>query len=96
MAPAFGLRLKDCGPNRLAVLARVRQMLGLSPANVKKAIEDGPVTLRVDMGPYTVAELRHDFEEMGANVEIFESSPIEHEHEMPPLKNPRESADGFD
>ena len=68
----FGVRLLSCGPNRLRVLARVRPILGQSPAAARAMIDSGePVLLAVDVIHTEAAEIVRDLRGLGATVEMF-------------------------
>jgi ribosomal protein L7/L12 len=75
MAAAYGVRLIDCGPNRLAVLAKARPLLQRPPAEVRAAVDRGPVLLAEDIGRWAAERLATEFEQLGATVEIFVSIP---------------------
>jgi hypothetical protein len=66
MSASYGVRLTSPGPNRLGVLARIRPILGTSPANVKASLDgDQAVLLTVDIsrshygGPQKVDHWSH-------------------------------------
>lgn len=74
MTQAFGVRLIDCGPNRLAVLRRVRPLLGLTPAEAKAAINvDQPIQIALDISRDAAHALAAELDRLGAKYEIFVS-----------------------
>jgi len=80
MAPSFGVQLISCGPNRLVVLSRVRQLLRLSLVDVKNIVDAGPVMLGECLSDEKCQRLLNEFKDLGAEVDltIFDTS---HEHE---------------
>jgi hypothetical protein len=78
MAAEFGIRVTQCGPNRLEVFALVRQFVLLSPTKVKAAFDAGASVLLSDSLDYFQAEeLSAQLRAMGAVAEVFVSSPCE-------------------
>jgi ribosomal protein L7/L12 len=75
MAASFGVRLTDCGPNRLGVMARVRDSLRLSPAEIKAHLDAGPVVLLEDVPMLTALEVEAEWKRLGAVVEVYVSTP---------------------
>jgi hypothetical protein len=76
VSAAYGVRLTAPGPNRLAVLARVRPILGRPPAEVRAALDGGgPVLLAIDVGLPAAEGMAEDLRRLGASVEIFVSDP---------------------
>jgi len=74
MSQAFGVRLLECGPNRLAVLAIVRPLLGRPPAEVKAAITGGqPVEIAIDIGRDAATDMAEELRQLGAKAEVFVS-----------------------
>lgn len=96
MAPGFGVLLRDCGTNRLAVLARLRQKLGLSLAVVKAVAGAGPVELVSGECLGVARRLADEFQQLGAAVEVFISGTgHEHEHPQQRIKLPPVRAADF-
>ena len=81
MAPAFGVLLKNCGENRIAVMSRLRKQLRLSLGEVKAVVEACPVELASGESMGAAYRLAAEFEQLGARVEVFISA-TGHEHEM--------------
>ena len=76
MAAVYGVRLTSCGPNRLAVLARVRSLVRQPPAAVKAAVDSGrPVVVAAEVGRSAAEELVAMVRRPGATAEIFETIP---------------------
>ena len=74
MAPAFGVRLNGHGANRLAVMAHLRQHLGLSLQEIKPVAEAVPIVLVSGATLKAAADLCAAFERLGAEVEVYISS----------------------
>jgi hypothetical protein len=76
MAAAFGVRLVQCGPNQLAVLAKVRPLLTWPPSEVKAAaLRDVPLVVAIDVERSTAETLVAELKQLGAMAEVFVSTP---------------------
>jgi ribosomal protein L7/L12 len=75
MAPSFGVRLKKCGPNRVAIMAKARAWLRLSPAEVKARLDAGPALIAEDVPLHTALRIESEWKGLGADVEVYVSTP---------------------
>jgi ribosomal protein L7/L12 len=67
----FHVILLEPGPNRLAVILRVRQLLRLSLAEARGRVDAGQVVLAEgDLFSRYLHDLRREFEELGATVKL--------------------------
>jgi ribosomal protein L7/L12 len=73
----YGVRVVGPGPNRLAVISRLRQHLNLSPTAGKELVDHGlPVVLLSDEPRGFAEALAEQFRALGAEVEVFVSSSL--------------------
>jgi ribosomal protein L7/L12 len=75
MAASFGVRLTGCGPNRLGVMARLRDYLRLSPAQVKAHLNAGSIVLVQDVSMHSALQVEAELQRLGALVEVYVSTP---------------------
>lgn len=75
MAASFGVRLNDCGPNRLAIMAKARAWLQMSPADVKARLDAVPVIIVSDVPMHTAFQIESEWKLLGANVDVYVSTP---------------------
>jgi hypothetical protein len=70
----WGVQLARPGPNRLAVISRLRQYFNLSPADGKALLDRGPVLLVPGDGWVEAQRVAQLFREVGAAVEVFRTA----------------------
>jgi ribosomal protein L7/L12 len=71
MTPLFHVILVEPGPNRLKVILRVRELLGLSLVEARRHVDSGEVILAI--GGYMeryLHDLRDEFTKLGAVVKM--------------------------
>ena len=84
MSAGFGVRVTSIGPNRLAVISRVRSLTQRAPALVKSEFDSGrPVEVVTDVGHCEAESIAGEFRSLGAEVEIYVSSPCPSECHRP-------------
>ena len=64
------LTLKSAGPNKVAVIKVVKEILGLGLMDAKKFAESAPILIKEGIKPEAAEELAVKFKEAGAEVEI--------------------------
>ncbi len=74
MSALFGVRLKCCGPNRLAIMTKAREWLRLPPAEVKSRMDAGAVIVVEDVSMNTALQIASEWTQLGAEVEVFIST----------------------
>lgn len=76
MSAGFGVRVLHTGPNRLAVLARIRPRLDWPPARLKAAIDrNEPIVIATATSHSRARDLVKEFEQLGATVEAYITDP---------------------
>jgi hypothetical protein len=76
MSAGFGVRVLQTGPDRLAVMARIRPRLDWSPARLKAAIDCGePIVIATETSHSRAWDLVKEFERLGATVEAYVTDP---------------------
>ena len=80
MAPSFGVRLRNLGPNRIKVMCLLRRQLRLSLNSLKAVVDAGPIEVISEECWTTAHNLADEFERLGAVADVFVSS-TGHEHE---------------
>jgi hypothetical protein len=76
MSAAFGVRLTDCGSDRVSVLARIRPLVQRPPAEVKAAAVRGEqMVVVLDVCRSSAEELAAELRRLGAVAEVFVSDP---------------------
>lgn len=66
----FTIKLKEVGPNKIAVIKVVREVTGLGLAEAKALVDNAPSTIKEDVPTEEAKAVEGKFKEAGAVVEL--------------------------